>query len=182
MISDVKGTTVAKETAHEFYVVQARFRNEPEIRSGESVIARNVSATVEFWSAYGEQLQDTFHGAWAISKAPDWIGWDALTDVVDLDASDVPGKLNIALWAPDAQKTFAFCKANLLDGAGRNSRFELKFGTYAVKVILRSAALEQEFWFKLNTPGPDAPLGLKAVSSPREYWGVVPGQPSTARV
>lgn len=145
-----------------FYAVQARFRNSPSIRT-EQTTARNVSALIEFWDHSRTLKHFQVYGQWALTSiAPDHVGSLDTGPQVDIAPNDLPVKLYIALRPPDTPESYAYCNENLHEYPnGKHPKYALPFGTYHVRVRLRGAALEQDFWFKLSNPGDDKPLGLE---------------------
>lgn len=141
--------------ASSFYVVQARFRNAPNVRT-ERVAAKGVSARIEFWDAHrATRLLGPVYGQLASkSKAPDYVGWEAISPTIDFEANDLPLKLYIALRPPGCREAYVFCSENLeAREDGQHPDYRLEFGTYQVGVKLRASNVEQDFWFRLRNPG-----------------------------
>lgn len=136
-----------------YRVIQAWFKNSPDFPSSESV-AEQVTALLEFWNEDGDAKLFQVHGQWALSTAPDHVGYSGITPTLELAPGSLYGKLFIALKYESEEEAYAYSQESLgRSSDGRDSSVELVEGRYRVHVILEGVRIRSDFWLVLINPG-----------------------------
>jgi len=136
-----------------FRVIQVWFRNEPEFPSSQSV-AENVSALVEFWHENEDKKLFQVHGQWALSTAPDHVGYSGMTPALDIPPGSICGKLFIALKYEGDEEAYAYSQESLVRSVdGRDPSVMLQKGRYRVHIILEGIRVRSDYWLILINPG-----------------------------
>ncbi len=162
ILTSIRDTQLFRNGEPIFHPIQARFANAPENPQVQS-IARDVSARIEFIPEAETDPRVSVFGVWAISEAPDFVGYRGLTNTIDIPPSHIPAKLMVALKYLDEPSAYAFSIEGLSRGEdGRDSVSELPPGKYEVFVHLRGVGIDQTHSLMLSNPGPGSPLELES--------------------
>jgi hypothetical protein len=142
-----------------YEIVQAWFINQP-INPTDTSVAKSVSARIKVSTISDQPLFD-YVGMWAISNAPDNVGFNDLADTVDIAPGNLAAKLIIVLRYPGESDCFAFSRSNLQGtGDGRADSLRLQPGTYKLLVNLQGVGANVNFPLRFRNPGPNSPLEL----------------------
>jgi len=147
-----------------FRVIQIWFKNEPEFPSSESV-AENVSALIEYCHEGEDEKLFQVHGQWALSTAPDHVGYSGITPALDLPPGSLYGKLFIALKYESDEEAYAFSQESLgRSGDGRDPSVRLDKGRYRIHITLEGVRVRSDYWLTLINPGVGENLQIEATT------------------
>ena len=146
-----------------YQITQAWFENKSEAPT-DRAIAVDMTARILVLKNGAEVA--SYHGQWAVSNAPDNVGYDDITDVVTLRPGHLEAKLIVALKYPSDADAYAFARESLRSTPdGRSSRYKIPPGSYDLEVHLLGVGLNKKFAFKLENPGAGHSLALTHASA-----------------
>lgn len=156
-----RSSPVTDEKIPTYELLQAWFENRPKHPS-ENSTASHLNAVIHFYShSTGDHMYE-IHGQWAVSTAPDHVGYSGTTPTIDLPPGAMYAKLLIAIKYRSEDDAFVYSDESLRDHIdGRNQNLILHHGTYRVKVVLRGVRIDEEHEFFLTNPGADERLLLE---------------------
>lgn len=148
-----------------YHVIQVWFKNLP-ITPMESSIAKQVTATIEFWEN-GDNPKQVLRiaGVWLISFAPSFAGIKEQRKTIDIFPNDESCKLLVALKWEDDDDAYGYATESFVHSLtqdGRDGGRKLPQGEYSVCVKLRGVGVDKLFWFTLINPGKGKSLELQA--------------------
>lgn len=138
-----------------FHIVQAWFKNAPVTRQ-DSSIAKQVTATIEFWQYQTTHPMLTIAGQWIESRAPDFIGFTGITNKIDIYPNDENYKLNILLKWEEDEDAYAYAVESFIHSErqdGRENMRRIQPGMYKVYVKLKGVGVDKTFLYGLKNPG-----------------------------
>ena len=143
-----------------YEVVQAWFKIViPAVARNTSLL--NLSARIEFWDAETSAMKFSVHGQWAMSTAPDHVGFSGSSDTVNIQPGHIRAKLLVALKYKRDTLGYAYSKESFLkDPDGRDPSREISQGWHSVRVVIAGMGVDQQFWFRLENRGTGSPLEL----------------------
>ncbi len=156
-----RGSLVSNDQIPNYGILQAWFRNNPDI-PGEKSEAKRVTALIEFNDTTTDEHLFSVYGQWAESTAPDHVGYSGITNEIDIPPGVLAGKLMIALKHLTDGNCYAYSRESItkfLDG--RNPGLQLEPGKYRVCVLLNGIGVKQYYDFILDNPGVDGILKME---------------------
>ena len=94
------------------------------------------------------------HGQWALSTAPDHVGYSGITPTLDLAPGSLYGKLFIALKYESDEEAYAYSQESLgRSGDGRDPSVKLENGRYRIHIILEGVRIRSDYWLNLINSG-----------------------------
>lgn len=154
-------SSVSNGKVPNYRIIQAWFRNNPDIPTEESE-AKRVTASIEYSDKSTDEHLFSVYGQWAESTAPDHVGYSGITNEIDIPPGVLAGKLMIALKHLADGNCYAYSRENItkfLDG--RNPKLQLEPGKYRVRVLLNGIGVKQNYNFILENPGVDGILKME---------------------
>jgi hypothetical protein len=147
-----------------YQVLEAWFLNRPATPTEDS-IARQVTAKVTV-SASGNSIVADYVAQWAISNAPNNVGFDDFTEALDVNPGHLHAKLLLALKYPSDPDSYAFTREGWRSHADRRMpQYRIPPGDYHLTIHLLGPNVDQSFAFRLNNPGSHKELDLSAATS-----------------
>ncbi|HEV8440780.1 MAG TPA: hypothetical protein VGT40_22055 [Methylomirabilota bacterium] len=136
-----------------YEITQIWFTNQPAA-PGESSTAKDVTATLEFFDPKSRVARVTAHGQWAVTTAPEHVGYMGTTPVTDIPPSAIPVKLMAILKHPQDTSAYAYAQENIYASPdGRHASYELPRGRYRLRVKLLGKNVNKSFAFTVDNGG-----------------------------